>query len=63
MVMNEQESKKNHQFQVRYMLNPGLNVNKAFREQVESNMSLTFISESRLPIRIVFKKILMLFQF
>ena len=40
MVINEKENKQIHQFQVEYMPNPGLNINKAFREQVESNMAL-----------------------
>ena len=31
-----------NKFQVGYMLNSVLKINKAFREQVESNMALTF---------------------
>ena len=38
------------------MLNPGLNINKAFREQAESNMDLTFSYKTMTPIRKVFRK-------
>ena len=31
------------------MLNPGLNINKVCREQVESNLILTFISKTMTP--------------
>ena len=53
--MNEKEN-KNHHFQVRYILNTGLNINKDFREQVESNLDLTFSSKTIINIRIVLSK-------
>ena len=56
MVMNEKENKTNHQFQVGYMLNPGLNTNREFREQVEINLDLVFSSKTMIPIRIVLRK-------
>ena len=40
MAMNEKGKNKIHKFQVVYMLNTGLKFNKAFREQVESNLDL-----------------------
>ena len=33
------------------MSNPGLNINKAFREQVKINLPLTFDFKSMVPIR------------
>ena len=39
------------------MLNPGLSINKAFREKVESNMDLRFISKKMITIiRVLIKK-------
>ena len=46
IVSNEKVNKHIYTFQFRYMLNSGLNINKAFREQVESNMALTFSSKT-----------------
>ena len=45
-----------NQFQVRYMSNPVLNINKAFRYQVESNMELTFDSKIMVHFRKVLSK-------
>ena len=43
-------------FQVGYMLNSVLKIKKAFREQVESNMALTFSYKTMTPIRKVLRK-------
>ena len=56
MVINEKENKQIHQFQVEYMPNPGLNINKAFREQVESNMAFEFNLKKFCPTRNVLRK-------
>ena len=42
---------KNQQFQVGLMSNPGLNMNKAFKEQVGSNTELTFDLKTMIPTR------------
>ena len=52
MVMNE----KNHQIQVGYMLNPGLNIIKASTEQVESNLAKNFSSTTMTSIIRVLRK-------
>ena len=49
-------NEKYHQFQVIYMSNPGLKIGKEFREQVESNLALTFDYEKNISIRKVSKK-------
>ena len=54
--MNENENKIIYQFLVKCMLDPGLNINKAFREQVESNIDFTFRSKTMIPIRKVLRK-------
>ena len=38
------------------MSNTGLNINKAFREQIESNLALTFDPKQMVPIRKVLRK-------
>ena len=48
--MNENEINKIHQLQVGYILNPGLNINKSFREKVESNLDFTFEYLNIIPI-------------
>ena len=48
--------KQVYQFQVEYMFNLGLKINKSFREQVESNLALTFSSTTIKPIRIVIRR-------
>ena len=48
--MNEEE-KRIYQFQVGSMLNPGLNINKAFKEQVEINMANSFSGATMMPVR------------
>ena len=53
---NEKENIKINKFQVRYMLSTGLSINKAFGEQVESNMALTFRSKTMVYIRRVLRK-------
>ena len=49
------------------MLNPGLNINKVFIEQLKIHMDLTFSSKTMIPIRIVLRKdnnrVLSLFMF
>ena len=50
MAINEKENNQIHQFQVRCILKPGSNINKAFREQVESNLGLTFDSKAMMTI-------------
>ena len=42
MAMNENKNNFFYQFQVGYILNPGLNIDRAFKELVESNTALTF---------------------
>ena len=42
MAMNENINNQIHQFQVIYMSNPGLNINKASIGNIGSNMDLTF---------------------
>ena len=54
--MHEKENKKSHPFQFGYMSNPGLNIYKAFREQVESNIALNFDFTTTIPIKNVLKK-------
>ena len=54
--MNEKENKKMHQFQVGYMLNTELNINKAFKEHVEINLANTLSYEIIKPIRKMSKK-------
>ena len=56
MVINEKEDKLIYQFQFIYMLNPGLNINKAIREQVEINISVTFSSKTIMSIRKLSRK-------
>ena len=48
--------KKIHQFQVGYMLNPELNINKAFKEKVESNLAKSFSGTTMTLVRKVLKK-------
>ena len=45
-----------NQSQVGYMLNTRLNINKAFREQVEESLALVFSSKIMMPIRKVLRK-------
>ena len=47
---------RKYQFQVGYILNPGLNINKAFIEKVDSNIALTFNYKTIFPIRKVLRK-------
>ena len=54
--MNEKGKKLIYQFQVGYMLNPELNINKAFKEKVEINMANSFSGTTMTPVRKVSKK-------
>ena len=56
MVTNEKESKQIYQFQVGYMLNPGLIINKDFREQAKINLYLTVSSKTMMPIKKILSK-------
>ena len=56
MAKNEKEKNQINKFQVESMLNPVLNTNKAFREQVEINLNLTFDSKKMMPIRKMLRK-------
>ena len=53
--MNE-KLKKIYQFQVGYMLNPGLDINNEFKEKIESNLEKTISSATMTPIIRVLKK-------
>ena len=53
--MNEKE-KTVYQFQVGYMLNPELNINREFKEQVVINMTTSFSGATMLPVIKVVKK-------
>ena len=41
-MVNNKNKIKNHQFQVGYISNTGMNIKKTFREQVENNLALLF---------------------
>ena len=56
IVMNKKESKQIYQFQFRYVLGLELNIEKAFKEQIERNISKTFGSEKNMRIRKVWRK-------
>ena len=61
MVIHEKENKQIYPFKVGYMLNTRFNINKAFREQVENNMALTFSSTTIMPIKRVLGNIKIVF--
>ena len=48
--------KNNQKFQVGYTSNNESNTNKAFREQVKSNLTLKFYKQTMVPIRKVLRK-------
>ena len=53
-----------YQFQVGYMLNPELNINKAFKEQVDINLEKYFSGATIMPLKKFYKKgTLVFFQF
>ena len=45
-----------YKFQVIYMLNPELSINKAFKEKAEINMANYFGGEPIMPVRKVLKR-------
>ena len=50
------KKKQFYQFQVGYMLNPELNINKVFKEQVEINIEKSFSGATMIPVRKVLLK-------
>ena len=55
-AMNEKGEKTIYQFQVGFMLNPVLNIKKAFKEKSEINMEKYFSGTTMTPVRKVLKK-------
>ena len=56
MVINENE-KTIYQFQLGYMLNPELNINRAFKKQVGINLEKSFSGATMMPISGVLKNV------
>ena len=52
------EETKQHinKFSIGYMINPNLNINKAFREQVQKCMNITFVPITKPHIRATLAK-------
>ena len=63
-MATKEKEKLIYQFQVEFMLNPELNMNKASKEQVKINLENSFSGTTMTPVRKVLKKgTLVLFHF